>query len=118
MDNKEIYEVIKLGVKENRTLNISVRNGLGSIIKDIEFEPYIIGDDTFQFSFAWGHLPQQGLFYRFKLENILSANFRSKNFQISSDACYQYAIEEEHFAVVDDFTNMFVQTARTLPNKE
>lgn len=117
MNKEEIYSIIKKGIKEQNTVILSVRHGLGSVINNTKFEPYILGDDAYQFPFTWGYLPYQNIFYKFDLNNILSAKLGNEKFEISDDACYQYAIEEEHFAEVDGFNNIFIKAARTSSGK-
>jgi len=55
--NTEIYETIEKAINHSQTSNLTVKHGLGSIIKDTEFQPYILGDDYYQFIFVWGYLP-------------------------------------------------------------
>jgi hypothetical protein len=113
MTKEEIYNIIDQGINQKQTLILSVRHGLGSVINNTKFDPYIVGDDTYQFQFAWGYLPEQNLFYKFDLDNIESAKLGNEKFEISEEACYQYAIEEEHFAEVEGFKNIFMKAAIT-----
>ncbi len=117
MTIEEIYNVIDQGVNQKKTLILSVRHGLGSVIDNTIFSPYILGDDTYQFQFAWGHLPELNLFYKFYLDNIESAKLGNEKFEISEEACYQYAVDEEHFAEVDGFKNIFIKAAKTTSEK-
>ena len=117
MTAKTIYNSIETAIDTNSEIKLSVKHGLGSNIDNTLFQPYILGDDTYQYSFVWGYLPGLNLYYKFRLTDILSADLLQTKFNVREDACYQYAIEEDHFAKLSGFTNIYLQAAKTAPKQ-
>ncbi len=109
---KKIIDTIDKAIQEKKALILRVKHGLGSTLEDIGFEPYIYGDDTLQYPFVWGYLSHSGLFYKLLLDHIISAKLTEESFSVRPEACYQYALEEEHFSVLKGFSNVYGQEAR------
>jgi hypothetical protein len=116
MTAKQIYEIIEKGLNNTTELSISVKHGLGTTIDDTHFQAYILGSDTYQYSFVWGYLPGQNLYYKFMLNNISAIKLTSKKYKVRKDACYQYSIEEEHYGCLDGFDNIYMQAAQHKPD--
>lgn len=112
MTKKQIYETIEKAINTKTELILTVKHGLGSIIDNTHFQPYILGDDTYQYSFIWGYLSEQNLYYKFILDNIVAAKLSVKKYDVREDACYQYSCEEEHFGHIEGFENAYFQAAR------
>lgn len=117
MKESEVYKEIEKGIEEKSELLFSVKHGLGKVIDNISFQAYILGDDTFQYSFVWGYIPGQNLYYKFMLENIISISQTTKEYNVRLDACYQYAINETHFMRLDKFKNIYGEAARHEQNE-
>lgn len=111
METNQIYDTIQRAIDAKMELSFNYKHGIGGEISNV-FHAYILGDDTMQYSFVWGYLPDQGLYYKFMLSNIVSAKLLTKKYAVREDACYQYSIEEEHFNRVEGFTNSFGEAAR------
>ena len=112
MNEYPLNSVIDKAINNSLELNLTVKHGFGELIPSTRFQAYILGNDTYQYAFTWGYLPDIGLFYKFMLSSIVDAKVTGKSFTSRNDACYQHAIEEEHFAVLDGFNNIYVQSAR------
>lgn len=112
MSPKEIYEVIEKAINEKSELVLTVKHGLGDTIADTQLQGYRLGHDTYQYDYVWGYLPDLNLYYKFLLDQIVAAKATNAKYTVREDACYQYAIEEETFAQLDGFTNIYVQAAR------
>lgn len=113
MTATQIYDTIEKAIKNKNVLILTVKHGLGDTIPDTSFEAYILGDDTYQYSFTWGYLPDQKLYYKFMLSNIVLAKASTKKYDVREDACYQHSIEEEHYRSLAGFENIYIQAART-----
>jgi hypothetical protein len=103
----ENYTKIQEGIRNNTEITLAVRHGLGDIIQDTTFQAYILGDDSYQYSFVWGYLPDLNLYYKFMLDNIITVKNTTKKYSVRKEASYQHAIEEEQFAILENFTNIF-----------
>jgi hypothetical protein len=114
----EIYERLNTAISKNKAIILTVKNGLGSEIKELKFYPYILGDDSFQFAFVWGQLQESKLFYKFNLQNIIELKISQEVFNYSNNACYQYALEEEHYNTISGFDNIFILEAQKSHSKE
>lgn len=112
MTTKQIYATIEKAINEGVEVILTVKHGLGDSIPDTAFEAYILGNDTYQYGFVWGRLTHQGLYYKLLLDNITAAKATSTKHAVRDDACYQHAIEEEHYARLQGFDNIYVQAAR------
>jgi len=108
----ENYSKIENGIKNNTEVILAVRHGLGDIIEGTKFQPYILGDDSYQYSFVWGFLPDFNLYYKFMLDNIITVKNTTIEYFVREDACYQHAIEEEQFAVLKNFQNIYNNAAK------
>lgn len=112
MKPKQIYDTIEKAINDKKELVLTVKHGLGDTIPDTSFQAYILGDDTYQYAFVWGYLPGQNLYYKFMLDNITSSMLTTKKYSVREDACYQHALEEEHFGLLEGFDNIYAQAAR------
>lgn len=112
MTPKQVYDTIKKSINDKTELVLTVKHGLGDTIPNTPFQAYILGNDTYQYAFVWGFLAGQNLYYKFMLDNIVSAKATTIKYSVREDACYQYAIEEEHFEQIDGFDNVYSQAAR------
>jgi len=107
MTQKEIYQKIEQALQEKTELLLTVKHGLGEIIPNIAFQPYVLGDDAFQYSFTWGYQSDNKDYYRFMLSSIVSAKKTKIKYDVRTDACYQYAIDEDHFGRLAGFDNIY-----------
>lgn len=117
MTSKQIYDVIEKAINTQTELLLTVKHGLGENIDNTSFQPYILGDDTYQYSFVWGYLTHSGLYYKFMLDNISFAKLTTKKYGVREDACYQHSIEEEHFSRIENFDNIYAQAAQFNKNQ-
>lgn len=113
MTPNQVYDTIAKAINEKKELTLTVKHGLGDLLPNTPFQGYILGDDTYQYSFAWGFLPHTRLYYKFMLDSIVSAKATATAYATREDACYQHSIEEEHFARLEGFDNIYVQAARS-----
>lgn len=112
MSVKEIYEVIEKAINEKSELVLTVKHGLGDLIPDTHFQAYRLGDDTYQYSYVWGYLPNLNLYYKFRLDQIVAAKATITKYGVREDACYQHSIEEDTYAQLEGFKNVYAQAAR------
>ena len=112
MSPKEIYEIIEKAINEKSELVLTVKHGLGDTIANTQFQAYMLGHDTYQYDYVWGYLSDLNLYYKFLLDQIVAVKLTNVKYAAREDACYQYAIEEETFAQLDGFTNIYAQAAR------
>lgn len=112
MTPNQIYAVIEKAINTQTELLLTVKHGLGGNIDNTSFQPYILGDDTYQFGFVWGYLTHSGLYYKFFLDNISFAKLTTKKYNVREDACYQHSIEEEHYCRSETFDNIYAQSAQ------
>jgi hypothetical protein len=112
MTANQIYDTIEKAINTKTELTFTVKHGLGDTIPDTSFQAYILGNDTYQYAFTWGYLPGLNLYYKFMLDNIVLAKSTTKKYDVRDDACYQHAIEEEHFGRLVGFDNVYSQAAR------
>lgn len=92
--------LIKKAIKEKLKLLVTVEHGLGSSI-EIELDPYIFGDDTWQRPFVWG-LSSSLHCYKFFLNWIKEVKLEGRTFKVDPNAVYYYALEEDHYMRVSD----------------
>lgn len=102
MNHKNIYTQIEKAIREKKVLTLSIKPGIGNDnIDNIKFDPYILGDDTFQHPFVFGFISWSGLFYKFRLYDIKQCKLSQVNFEVSERATYHHAIEEDHYAIAE-----------------
>jgi hypothetical protein len=107
-----LVDIIKKGIEDKIELILTAKYGLGDKNLEVPFQPYIYGEDSMQYQFVWGYLSYPMLFYKFHMDNIVSAKLSDTTFTVLPNACYQYAIEEERYAVLPDFDNIYADAAR------
>ncbi len=113
----DIIETIQKAIKLATELRISARHGHGDYIDTI-LQPYIQGDDTYQYRFVWGYIPHNGLYYKFFLDNIKSAKLGSLTYTARPDAVYLYSIEESLYAVLPGFDKISFEAELCTKNKD
>jgi hypothetical protein len=106
-----LVKTIREAIKTQRELLLTVKHGLGDEL-EVPFQPYIQGQDKMQYEFVWGYLSYSMVFYKLYIENIISAKLTDVTYTVLPNACYQYALEEEHYAVLQDFHNIYSDAAR------
>lgn len=104
--NKDISSLIREAIETSKQIIVKMKYGLGTEIT-VDFQPYIHGHDIMQFEFTWGYLPFNKVFYKIHLENIISINISEITFTVLPEAIYLWSIEEEHFATLVGFRNIF-----------
>ncbi len=92
-------ELIQKAINEKRRLLITVEHGLGNPI-EIQFDPYIYGEDTWQRYFVWG-LDSSLHCYKYYLDWIKKVKLEGEHFKVDPNAVYYYSMEEEHYACVE-----------------
>jgi hypothetical protein len=102
-------------IKQGKELQIKIKYNLGGDL-EVEFQPYIYGSDTMQHEFAWGFLTHSGLYYKFRLTDIISGKFTGATYKVRPDAFYLYSIEEEFYAVLPNFQNVSSQAELCMKN--
>lgn len=112
MSPKEIYEVLEKAINEKNEVVLTVKHGLGDTIPDTHFQGYRLGNDTYQYGYVWGYLSDLNLYYKFLLDQIVAVKVIETKYAVREDACYQHAIEEDTFAQLDGFKNIYAQAAR------
>lgn len=112
MTRQQLHDTIAKAVKARAELILTVTHGLGELLPDTPFQGYLLGADLYQYGFVWGFLPQTGLYYKFMLDRIVTAKATKTKYAVRKDACYQFALEEEQFARLSGFDNIFGQAAR------
>ena len=110
MEKKDVSELIKESIQTCKQVTIKMKSGFGREIS-ISFHPYIYGHDIFQFEFVWGYYPVAHVFYKILTENISSISISEITYTVLPDAIYQYSLEEEHFAVLVGFHNIFSESS-------
>ena len=111
-----IYDTIQQAIDNKTELSLTVKHAFGESFPGTRFQAYILGDDAYQYKFVWGYLPDSNDYYRFSLDHITAAKATKDKYSVREDACYQYAIDEDHFARLQGFANIF-NTAARLGNK-
>ena len=94
MDNEE---KIIAAIENHETLLVKMKYGLGNEF-EVEFDPYIFGDDIMQYKFVWGYLPSNKLYYKLIVDFIISIKKTNKKFEFNKGAMYINSFEEEHYA--------------------
>lgn len=112
MSSKSIYDTIREAIQTKQEVILEVKHGAGGTIPNTYFQAYILGSDTYQYDFVWGSLGSDGLYYKFLLDNIISAKSTNIKYTVSSEACYQHALEEEHYQRIEGFANVYSQGAK------
>lgn len=107
-----IEEKIKEAVETSKQVNIKMLYGLGNEIS-IEFQPYIYGQDIMQFSFVWGYIPFNRVFYKIHLDNIKSVQVTEITYTVLPGAIYMWSLEEEHYSVLVGFRNIFSESSES-----
>lgn len=92
----KLIETIKTGIETQTRLELKVIHGLGDSI-DLDFDPYIYGDDIMQHGFIWGFLPHNLLIYQFRISDVVSARLSEEKFEVAADVYRYYCLEEEHY---------------------
>lgn len=93
-------KLIQKAIREKLKLRITVLHGNGRAF-EIEFDPYVFGNDSWQRPFVWGLTPALHC-YRFYLDWIRDVALEGRHFKVDPNACYYYAMEEEIYASVAD----------------
>ena len=101
-DYKKNAEIIDKAITNQYRLTLTIVYGLGGNI-EVDFDPYIHGDDTLQNTFIFGYLASNRLLYKFRLTDIVSAKLSKEKFTIIPHAWYYYALEEELWNIAPDF---------------
>lgn len=112
MTRNQIYETLEKAINNKSEIMLSAKHGLGSLIDGMRFQPYILGDDSFQYPFVWGYLPGNNEYYKFMLDNVVATKSVAAKYDVREDACYQHAINEDHFARLTGFDNIYGQAAK------
>jgi len=112
MTQKQIYESLEKAISNKSEVMLSARHGLGSLIDGMRFQPYVLGDDSFQYPFVWGYLPGNNEYYKFMLGNVVAAKSTTSKYDVREDACYQHATNEDHFGRLAGFDNIYGQAAK------
>ena len=99
MTKLEIGNTVQMAIENAQSVTIKFKHGVGEELT-LPFDPYIYGDDTMQYSFVWGYLPQNNLYYKFMFDIVTSVKLTPDKFSVKDDAVYLYAIEEEHWCRV------------------
>ena len=89
-------KIIK-AIEDHETLLIKMKYGLGNEL-ELEFDPYIYGDDIMQYKFVWGYLPWSKLYYKLMVDFIISIKKTNKKFELNKGAMYINSLEEKHYA--------------------
>ena len=93
-------ELIQKAIREKRRLLITVEHGLGDTV-EVRLDPYIYGQDSWQRYFVWG-LDSSLHCYKYYLDWVKKVKLEGNQFKVDANAVYYYAMEEEHYARVDD----------------
>ncbi|MBS1570551.1 MAG: hypothetical protein JST45_14070 [Bacteroidetes bacterium] len=100
MTTKAGDELIQRAIREKRKLMITVKDD-GGRETEVQFDPYIFGDDKWQRPFVWGIW--NGFYaYRFYLEWITKVKLEGRHFIVDPNTVYYYASEEDHYERVVD----------------
>jgi len=114
--------LIKQAIYSNIEIEIEYLYGLQSDKRTVnEFttvhlQPYIYGDDIFQYSFVWGYLPDRKVCYKFLLDNIRKVVLTKTNYKVVPEVSYQYSLEEEHYDVLQGFRRIYAEEAAPIDN--
>jgi hypothetical protein len=100
MHQSVIYNLIKEAINQKRELKMNIKYGLGdnSDSIEVEFQPYVLGSDIFQYSYVWGYLPHDDTYYKFLLNLINSVKASGDTYTVRANPPYPYALGEEHYA--------------------
>jgi hypothetical protein len=114
MKHFEIDEIIKRAILDNQTITVKFKHGTGDEL-ELDFDPYIYGDDTMQYGFVWGYLPTNLLFYKFMVDSIISVKLTQQTFIVHSEARYLYSLEEEHWGRVKAIEEPVLHVYNSIP---
>lgn len=103
--SNDTIEIINKSINTQTRLSLKIKHGLGNSI-EVDFDPYIYGDDTMQYRFLWGYLVHNRLTYKFRVADIVSAKLTEDKFKIIDYAWYYYSLEEEFWNIAPDFETM------------
>jgi hypothetical protein len=110
--NLALTDHFKNAIETNNEVSFDYKYGIGDKNIKVILQPYILGSDIFQYDFVWGLIPYNMTFYKFLIDNISSFRLTNNRYELSSEACYQYMIEEEHYAILENFhENIYVRSA-------
>jgi hypothetical protein len=109
MTSSEISEIIKNAIITGNQILITYKYGIGDNYINQLIHPYILGSDFYQYDFVWAYFPYRMVFYKYQIEKIKSVSLTDISYTVLPEAVYQYAIEEEHYAVVLGFCKIYVQ---------
>ena len=106
-----ITDIIAKAIESKRELYLTLRHALKGTFS-VTFNPYITGLDILEYEFVWGYLPASLSFYKIFADQILYAEIMTEKFLVKQEGCYQYAMEEVHYLVVPEFSNIHPQSAQ------
>jgi hypothetical protein len=112
MTQEQVYKALEKAINSKTEVLLSAIHGLGSLLDGMRFQPYILGDDSFQYPFVWGYLPDNNEYYKFMLSTVVTAKPVAAKYDVREDACYQHAINEDHFGRLAGFDNIYGQAVK------
>lgn len=101
MDYLNISELIKVAISDKKELNLKLKTTSNATQQEVRFCPYIYGEDTLNFKFIWGYLPQFQTFYSLPVQQIEAAEPVRVLYSAFPNAKYLKPQGEEHYCVLE-----------------
>ena len=100
MKNFNLTETIKVAIADKKELNIKLKNTSTATSQEIRFCPYIFGEDSLNFKFIWGYLPEYQIFYSLPIQQIEEAEPIRILYSAFPNAKYLRPQGEKHYSVL------------------
>lgn len=107
---KEITDIISGAIHSAKAVHIKLWHTYYDSVP-VVLNPYIYGLDILGYEFVWGCLARDMTYYKIFIDLITDATITEKEFIVDKSACYQYAMEEDHYAVLQGFGNIYAGAA-------
>lgn len=97
-----LIDIIQSAILEKKELLLIIKPS-DDATENIEvfMQPYVYGHDVLQYSFVWGYLSHNGVFYKILTDWIISAETIEIPFSAQEDAVYEQSPGEEHLCVLE-----------------
>ncbi len=74
---------------------------------EVDFDPYLIGQDKVQNAYLWGYVPKINNFHYFRLTDIIRIKETEEHFEVIDWAVFYYAAYDEFIEKVEGFENIY-----------
>lgn len=99
---KMLIDTIQSAIHEKKELLLKIKSGDESETSlEVFMQPYVLGNDVLQYSFVWGFLSHNGLFYKVLTDWIISAETIEIPYTVQEGVVYEQSPGEEHICVLE-----------------